>query len=738
MDITPPDQQLLQAFAAGDRIAFDSLVARHQGLVLTACRRQLPAADAEDAAQAVFLILARKPAAAGRSPSLEAWLLRTAQHVVATAHRSRARRRRAEQEAARMRPTLDVPGDEPEALPLLDRCLDELPERERAAIAMHYLAGRSPDEVARTLGCPTGTVYSHLSRGLARLRAKLARRGAQLSAGALLALLASQAQAAAIVPATVVPASASAHILATTTRSPMPHFLLPASAAILAGGIALTLPQSAPAPAAEQTPTPAVQPAPVPATQPAVTVPTALDPDTRVVLRWNDLPRSRERWAKSPFPALLTTRWGTQLPTLAAAQPGALSLLCELLKSDQSTLGIDLATGRPRAMLLARLAPGVALNLPGAQTATDGPALRAVIPLEGTRLDQLFAVRGPGMNVRPSWDWNEVPALAPAVVTTPQQPKADLEAAWQLKVETQEKPLPVSIAWTVEPFGLRETMVLSGLTPVAAQPGGVDRGVFAQLPATCLWALATGPLKTTLAAFPELKTAEFDKTLTTAGLPDAKTLIDQLGSALVWIDQGAPLPAVTLDVAMPKELGDALLALLDAKQQFSPGADGTHLGVLGFIPVQAAWKDGHLLCTTHSGGIAAASAKAGGFATQPEVASALKELPTGDLLLAGISRSSESWGSVTRLAGWLIQRKPELASLAGDLGKAGKYGFLALRRNGPEVRYDAGGLFGGPVGTSVITGQFLQLMLNSAQPRPQPAPSPLPGPGAEKPKPVEF
>jgi DNA-directed RNA polymerase specialized sigma24 family protein len=40
-------------------------------------------------------------------------------------------------------------------------------------VTLHYLAGRTHDEIALSLGCPKGTVYSLLSRGLGRLRDRL-------------------------------------------------------------------------------------------------------------------------------------------------------------------------------------------------------------------------------------------------------------------------------------------------------------------------------------------------------------------------------------------------------------------------------------------------------------------------------------------------------------------------------------------------------------------------------------
>lgn len=51
--------------------------------------------------------------------------------------------------------------------------LDQLSAPQRAAIVLRYYEDLDDEQIARVLGCRIGTVRSHISRGLARLRVEL-------------------------------------------------------------------------------------------------------------------------------------------------------------------------------------------------------------------------------------------------------------------------------------------------------------------------------------------------------------------------------------------------------------------------------------------------------------------------------------------------------------------------------------------------------------------------------------
>lgn len=182
--------------------AFAELVRRHLPMVLGVCRRVLDndAHGAEDAAQAVFLALARKAGSLGRERALGGWLHHVALCAARNERTARARRLRREQEAAAMQDE-SAPEIAPETAAALrewlDRELDALPAKYRQSLVMVHLEGRSLEETAAALSCKDGTLRVWLNRAREKLRNRLARHGVAVSVPALVAWLASHGEAAA-------------------------------------------------------------------------------------------------------------------------------------------------------------------------------------------------------------------------------------------------------------------------------------------------------------------------------------------------------------------------------------------------------------------------------------------------------------------------------------------------------------------------------------------------------------
>src|SRR5205823_7466250 len=134
------DSELLRAYAAErSETAFASLVKRHIHFVYSSALRQVRNAHlAEEVAQAVFIILARKAGCMRQGTVLAGWLFNTARFVAAAELRAAARRHKHEQEAG-MESTLrettpDASWDQ--IAPFLDEGLAQLNEKDRQAVLL--------------------------------------------------------------------------------------------------------------------------------------------------------------------------------------------------------------------------------------------------------------------------------------------------------------------------------------------------------------------------------------------------------------------------------------------------------------------------------------------------------------------------------------------------------------------------------------------------------------------------
>src|SRR2546430_11165096 len=138
-------QCLSESVREGSQSAFREVVNRHVDLVYATCRRVVRDAHlAEDATQAVFVILAKKARTIRRNTSLVGWLHNTARYVSSNALRVAANRRRHEMEAAQMpRKQSTSEGPNNVAEDVVDRALARLEAQERDAILLRFFEGRS-------------------------------------------------------------------------------------------------------------------------------------------------------------------------------------------------------------------------------------------------------------------------------------------------------------------------------------------------------------------------------------------------------------------------------------------------------------------------------------------------------------------------------------------------------------------------------------------------------------------
>ncbi len=201
------DRELLEQFLAGPdtraSASFRVLVDRHGSMVLRLCQRVLDDQhEAEDAAQATFLILARRARSIRRKDSVASWLfgvtLRVARKAQARSHRRR-KRERLEGDMSDYQYHTGAQANNPAPDPLwaeLSLELERLPETLRAPLILCYFEGLTHEQAAHHLGMSLRTLRRRLAQGRDRLKARLLRRGLAPSASPLSSTLVQDTQTA--------------------------------------------------------------------------------------------------------------------------------------------------------------------------------------------------------------------------------------------------------------------------------------------------------------------------------------------------------------------------------------------------------------------------------------------------------------------------------------------------------------------------------------------------------------
>lgn len=180
-DSSISDRDLITRVAAGDRWAFEQLVARHAAAIMRLTRAVTgQAANAEDALQQTFLSVYQNASTFRAESSVRTWMLTIARHA---AYRIRAKSDREELvEEPLMELGLDAGwgSADPEAIAMaaerkdsLQRSLSTLSAQDQEALILRDIEGLHGKEAAALLGIGERALKSRLHRARLRLAAAL-------------------------------------------------------------------------------------------------------------------------------------------------------------------------------------------------------------------------------------------------------------------------------------------------------------------------------------------------------------------------------------------------------------------------------------------------------------------------------------------------------------------------------------------------------------------------------------
>lgn len=166
-----------------DRHAFGELVRRHQSAVRATLRKLAKGnvALADDLAQETFILAHRNLKSFRHDAKFSTWLYRIAYNVfLADARKLKELPMPEDFDADSYAAPPDAPTapaglSHQTALHIdLERAMSVLSDAERAAIVQCYHNDLSHEEAAQVLGCPVGTVKTHVLRAKQKLKARLA------------------------------------------------------------------------------------------------------------------------------------------------------------------------------------------------------------------------------------------------------------------------------------------------------------------------------------------------------------------------------------------------------------------------------------------------------------------------------------------------------------------------------------------------------------------------------------
>ncbi len=179
-----PDAELVERLQKGDLKALDELFRRHRNAAYGIGYRLLGnAEDALDVVQEAFIHVMRAIGAFRGQSTFRTWLYRIVTHAALDYRRYRAVRSSGSLdteesvEPAATGPSNPAPDQEAQTQDLraaIDKALENVSEKNRAALVLYAIEGMSYKEVAEVLGISVGTVMSRIFNARQRLKELLA------------------------------------------------------------------------------------------------------------------------------------------------------------------------------------------------------------------------------------------------------------------------------------------------------------------------------------------------------------------------------------------------------------------------------------------------------------------------------------------------------------------------------------------------------------------------------------
>lgn len=180
------DVRLMQLISAGETVAFEELVERHQRLVVGTVARMLGSnSDVEDIAQQVFVRVWKSAKRYVPRARFTTWLLKITRNLVFNELRRRSRHAQvplqveSEGEEWQIKDERATAPDasllEQELQRAIETAIAQLPETQRMAVVLRRYDELSYEEIARVLDQSVPAVKSLLFRARTELRTRLSR-----------------------------------------------------------------------------------------------------------------------------------------------------------------------------------------------------------------------------------------------------------------------------------------------------------------------------------------------------------------------------------------------------------------------------------------------------------------------------------------------------------------------------------------------------------------------------------